>query len=102
MTVEFVLIYIAIINLIAFIMMFVDKKIAIANGKAKSKKKIRTRIPETTLIMCAVMLGSVGELLGMFLFRHKTKHVKFTVGIPLCLIFNVGLLYFMYKCGMIV
>lgn len=102
MTVEFVLFYIVAINLIAFAMMFADKRIAIANGKAKSKKKLRTRIPEAMLIMCAVMLGSVGEMLGMFLFRHKTKHIKFTVGVPLCLIFNACLLYFMCKCGMIV
>lgn len=102
MTVEFVLVYIATINLIAFIMMFADKRIAIANGKTKSKKKLRTRIPEAMLIMCAVMLGAVGELLGMIMFRHKTKHIKFTIGVPFCLIFNVCLLYFMYKCGMIV
>lgn len=102
MTVKFIIIYIAIINLIAFVMMFADKRIAVANGKTKSKKKLRTRIPEAMLIMCAVMLGSVGELLGMFLFRHKTKHIKFTLGVPFCLLFNAVLLCFMYKCGMIV
>lgn len=102
MTVKFICIYTVIMNLIAFFMMLADKRIAIANGKIKSKKKNKTRIPEAMLLMCAVMLGSVGELVGMLLLRHKTRHIKFKVGVPLCLAFNVAVLYFMYKCGMIV
>ena len=39
--------------------------------------------------------GSVGALLGMYLFRHKTKHRKFQIGIPVILLVQVGLLYFL-------
>lgn len=102
MSVSFIFAYTVIMNLIAFFMMLADKRIAIANGRARSKKKNRTRIPEVMLLMCAVMLGSVGELMGMLLFHHKTKHVKFVIGVPVCTIFNAAVLYFMYKCGMIV
>lgn len=52
--------------------------------KIKAKKN-RWRIPEATLFLVAAIGGSVGSLLGMHLFRHKTKHLSFTVGIPVIL-----------------
>ena len=52
--------------------------------KAKAKKK-KWRIPERTLMTVAAIGGSVGSLLGMYAVRHKTKHPKFTIGIPLIL-----------------
>ena len=48
-------------------------------------KKNRWRIRESTLLIVAALGGSVGSLAGMYLFRHKTLHLKFTVGIPLIL-----------------
>ena len=48
-------------------------------------KKNRWRIRESTLLLVAALGGSVGSLAGMYLFRHKTLHLKFTVGIPLIL-----------------
>ena len=53
--------------------------------KVKAKKK-KWRIPEATLMGLAAAGGSVGALAGMYTFRHKTLHKKFTVGIPLILI----------------
>lgn len=49
------------------------------------------RIPESTLMGVAAIGGSVGALIGMYRFRHKTRHVKFTLGIPLILIAQIAL-----------
>lgn len=73
-------IYLIIINAVALILMLVDK--------FKAKKKL-WRIPESVLIGSAVIGGSVGALAGMYLFRHKTKHLKFTVGIPVILALQI-------------
>ena len=56
--------------------------------KHKAKKKL-WRIPEVTLMTVAALGGSVGSLLGMYTVRHKTKHPKFTVGIPLLLALQI-------------
>ena len=68
--------YLLIINAVGFLLMLVDK------WKAK---KNRWRVRESTLLAVAALGGSIGSLLGMYLFRHKTLHLKFTVGIPLIL-----------------
>ena len=59
--------------------------------KLKAKKNA-WRIPERTLLMIAILGGSVGSLLGMYLVRHKTKHPKFTIGVPLILAVQVVLI----------
>lgn len=66
-------VYLFIINGTAFAVMGMDK------WKARRGK---WRIPEKTLFMLAFLGGSVGSLAGMYGFRHKTKHRKFTVGMP--------------------
>ena len=68
--------YLLIINAAGFALMLVDK------WKAKNN---RWRVRESTLLLAAALGGSVGSLAGMYLFRHKTQHLKFTVGIPLIL-----------------
>ena len=68
--------YLLIINAAGFLLMLVDK------WKAK---KNRWRVRESTLLIVAALGGSVGSLAGMYLFRHKTLHLKFTLGIPLIL-----------------
>lgn len=68
--------YLLIINAIGFLLMLVDKHRA---------RKNRWRIPEATLMGVAAIGGSVGALIGMYTVRHKTKHLKFTMGIPLIL-----------------
>ena len=52
--------------------------------KHKAKKN-RWRIPEKTLFLTAILGGSVGSLVGMYTFRHKTKHIQFTLGMPVIL-----------------
>ena len=76
------LIYLFIINALGFLLMLIDKQ------KAKKKK---WRIPEVTLMGVAALGGSIGSLLGMYTFRHKTLHKKFTLGIPAILIGQVTL-----------
>ena len=73
-------IYLAIINAISFILMLVDKY--------KARKNL-WRIPEATLMGFAAAGGSIGALAGMYLVRHKTKHLKFTVGIPIFLFAHI-------------
>ena len=74
--------YLLLINAAAFIIMLVDKRKA---------RKNRWRIPERPLILSALIGGSIGALLGMYTFRHKTKHLKFTLGIPAILIAQIAL-----------
>ena len=51
-------------------------------------------IPEDPLIWLAIAGGSIGALLGMYVFRHKTQHRKFTLGVPAILLVQVALIYF--------
>lgn len=73
-------IYLLIINALGFLLMLIDKQ------KARKKK---WRIPEATLMGVAALGGSIGSLLGMYTFRHKTLHKKFTIGIPAILILQL-------------
>ena len=77
---KFLLLYLLIINALAFLLMLVDK--------VKAKKKA-WRIPEAHLMSVAALGGSIGALLGMHTFRHKTQHAKFTIGIPLILALQI-------------
>ena len=70
------LIYLLIINALSFLLMLIDKQKA---------KKDRWRIPEKTLMAVAILGGSLGGIAGMKLFRHKTKHPKFSIGLPVIL-----------------
>ena len=51
------------------------------------------RISENTLIVYSILGGSIGSLIGIYLFRHKTKHLKFTLGVPAILLVQLFLLY---------
>lgn len=75
--------YILFINLYGVIVMYYDKSKSI---------KHQWRVPESRIFLIAFILGSLGIFLGMHLFRHKTKHKKFTIGIPLILIIQLYLL----------
>ena len=77
---EVVLIYLLTVNAIGFLLMTVDKY--------KAKKNL-WRIPESTLMTVALLGGSIGSLAGMYTVRHKTKHLKFTVGIPVILVLQI-------------
>lgn len=79
--------YLLIINIIAFVTMWSDKQ--------KAKKKA-WRIPEATLFMLAIIGGSIGSIAGMYTFRHKTKHVKFVVFMPLILAVQIILVLLLF------
>ena len=84
--------YIAIISLISAIVCIYDKKIS-------RKNRVELRIPEKTLIRLCLFGGSVSMLWTMLAVRHKTKHIKFMLGIPLIIILQVALLWFLWKSG---
>ena len=75
--------YFAVINIIGFASMGIDKRKAIRNAY---------RIPEATLFAIALVGGSLGSTLGMHIFRHKTKHWYFLFGMPIILILQLALL----------
>lgn len=80
MLIKLLILYLLIVNAIGLILMLVDK--------IKAKKNL-WRIPEATLLLVAAIGGSIGSLLGMYTFRHKTKHIKFIVGMPLILALQI-------------
>ncbi len=70
-------------NMIVFLIYQADKSFA---------KKGKRRISENTLIFSALPLGGIGALLAMKICRHKTKHLKFKIAIPIAFILNIGLI----------
>ena len=87
-TIKNILIYLLIINLIGFYMMWSDKRKA---------KKGKWRIPEQTLFIVTALGGGIGTIAGMYTFRHKTKKLAFTIGLPTILITEIGLaIYFLF------
>ena len=81
---KYVVSYLIIINFISFILVAIDKRKAIKN---------KYRISEKTFFIFSFIGGSLGTLLGMFQFHHKTKKLKFLIGIPILLLFNILVLY---------
>ena len=82
------LIYLSIINAVGFGVMLYDKYLARNN---------LWRISEKTLLGIAVFGGSIGCLLGMYTARHKTKHLKFTIGVPIILAVQIVIATFLIK-----
>ena len=85
---KFILAYLLIINLLGFIIMLIDKQRSIHK---------EWRIPEKTLLEISIFGGSIGMLLGMSSFRHKTKHKKFTIGVPFILLMQICLIILYFK-----
>lgn len=84
--------YLLIINLIGFAAMGIDKKKAIQH---------KYRIPEKTLFLAAILGGSLGSIAGMQLFRHKTKHWYFVLGMPAILVLQILFILFLYHLGVL-
>lgn len=80
---EFIIIYLLVVNVAAFIMMAVDKRRA---------KRHAWRIAEAHLFLSAILGGSIGAWAGMYVFRHKTKHIRFVVGMPLIMFLQIVLI----------
>lgn len=85
---KYFLIYLIIINIIAFMAMYIDKR------KAKYGK---WRIPEQTLLILAIIGGSIGAIAGMYTFKHKTKKLRFSVGFPVILILQIVLIFSIWR-----
>jgi uncharacterized membrane protein YsdA (DUF1294 family) len=85
---DILIIYFVLVNLAAFFTMLVDKRRAIEH---------RWRVKESTLLLLAILGGSIGEYIGMQTFRHKTKHLKFTLGVPFIIIIQISLVIFLIQ-----
>lgn len=85
---KYVLLYLFLVNAAGFLFMLADKH--------RARKK-QWRIPEATLMGIAAMGGSIGALLGMYAFRHKTRHPKFYIGIPVLLVIQLCLAILLYQ-----
>ena len=79
-TIKNIIIYLIIINLIAFLAMFIDKKKA---------QKDKWRIKESTLLILALIGGSIGAISGMYIFHHKTQKPRFYIGFPIIIILQI-------------
>ena len=80
------IIYLLIINLIGFAIMFIDKEKA---------KRGSWRIPEKTIFIVTAIGGGIGTIAGMYKFRHKTKKLKFTFGMPAILAIEIAILIYL-------
>lgn len=88
LTLKIVLIYLVVINVVTFVVYGIDKYKAVRS---------KWRIPENTLIGLAVVGGSIGAWMGMKFWHHKTLHAKFRFGIPLILIAQVALAWWLMQ-----
>ncbi|MCX8074661.1 MAG: DUF1294 domain-containing protein [Clostridia bacterium] len=82
---NYLIIYCTLINILAFLAMAIDKYMAIRHYR---------RISEKTLFTISLILGSLGIYIGMQVFRHKTKHKKFIILIPVLFILNCISVYY--------
>jgi uncharacterized membrane protein YsdA (DUF1294 family) len=73
-------------NTVVFCLYGIDKRKAKHGGR---------RVSEKTLLLSAAFMGGLGALFGMTVFRHKTKHIKFKIGVPLLLIVNIAVVVFL-------
>lgn len=80
--------YLIAINILSFVLMGLDKSKA---------RRGAWRVPEKTLFLVAVVGGSVGAIAGMYVFRHKTKHLRFVIGLPVILLLQLLAALFMTR-----
>ena len=75
-----IIVYIIILNILGYLIMYIDKRRA---------KKQQWRISEQTIFLITFLGGGIGTTLGMYTFRHKTKKIKFIIGLPLITIIEI-------------
>jgi len=75
------------VNIVGFILMYVDKRKAMKN---------QYRIPERTFWLLGVLGSAIGNYIGMKVFRHKTKHRSFVIGMPVLIIVNIACLGYIF------
>ena len=88
---EYILIYFLAISLITNIVTVYDKKAA--------KKWTKHRVPEKILFLLAILGGSLAEYLTMLKIRHKTKHKRFMIGLPIIMVLQVVILWLILTQG---
>lgn len=84
---KYFLLYILIMNIAGLAVMGTDKSRAMRHA---------WRIPETTIFLVSLLGGSLGTWAGMYLFRHKTKHWYFVVGMPVIFIIHTALAVYVF------
>lgn len=84
---DFIIIYLIIINIISFLTYGLDK------WKAKRDS---WRIPEKTLLLMALLGGSIGAFAGMRIFHHKTQKPKFFLGVPIIFVLQIAIIFFFF------
>lgn len=89
-----ILAYIAVISLVSIIVCIYDKKIS-------KKNRVELRTPEKTLLILSALGGSVAMFITMLLIRHKTKHVKFMLGIPLIMVVQAAAIFALFYFGIV-
>ncbi len=89
--IQAILAYLFIMNLFGLYIMWSDKR--------KARKDV-WRTPERNFFVVSLLGGSIGCWAGMYLFRHKTQHVKFTVGIPVILLVQIALVLWVVSKGL--
>lgn len=80
---DIIILYVVAVNVVSFLMMGIDKRKAV---------KRAFRIPESTLFVLAIIGGSIGSIIGMHLFHHKTRHWYFLYGMPVILALQIILI----------
>lgn len=85
---DVLILYLFIVNAAAFLFMLADKQ--------KARRKA-WRIPETTLLGVAAIGGSLGAILAMHIFRHKTRQPKFSFGLPLLLLLQITVFCLLFR-----
>ena len=88
------MLWLLIINLVTFFAFGLDK----LKAKRKIKRERVRRIPEKTLFLLAIVGGSIGALLGMYVWHHKTLHKSFRIGIPVILILQIVIPLGLWLC----
>ncbi|MBQ4091381.1 MAG: DUF1294 domain-containing protein [Clostridia bacterium] len=86
--------YIAIISLVSIVVCIYDKKIS-------KKNRVELRTPEKTLLILSALGGSVAMLVTMLIIRHKTKHVKFMLGIPAIILVQAAAVWALFHFGIL-
>jgi uncharacterized membrane protein YsdA (DUF1294 family) len=87
MEIKYVILYIILINAFGFAIMALDKFKA---------QKGYWRIPEKTIFIVTLLGGGIGTIAGMYAFRHKTKKLKFTIGLPTILISEIAIVIYLW------
>lgn len=84
--------YIAIISIVSIIVCIYDKKIS-------KKNRVELRTPEKSLLILSALGGSVAMFVTMLIIRHKTKHIKFMVGIPAIMLVQAAIIFALFHFG---